>query len=332
MIISRTPLRMSFVGGGSDLGVYYRENGGAVLSTAVDKYIYVSVNRKFDNEIRLSYSKTENAKTVAEVEHKIVRHTLELLGIDGGVEITSVADIPSHGTGLGSSSCFAVGLLNVLHAYLGRHVSAAELGRLSCLIEIEKCLEPIGKQDQYASAYGGFNLIEFKPDESVVVSPIIMPPKLKAQLESEIVVFYTGKTRSASAILKDQAAGVASQAQKRQALDRMVRLAYDLAHDLQSGRLDTFGDILHENWRLKREMAAGVSSDDIDAWYEAGQRAGATGGKILGAGSGGFLMFHAPQERIADVRRALDFLRPVPFGFEPNGSQIIFYNPTSTFD
>jgi D-glycero-alpha-D-manno-heptose-7-phosphate kinase len=330
MIISRTPLRMSFVGGGSDLGVYYRENGGAVVSTAVDKYIYVTANRKFDNEIRLSYSKTENARTVAEIEHNIVRHALEMLGIEGGLEITSVADIPSHGTGLGSSSCFTVGLLNVLHAYLGRHISASELGRLSSLIEIEKCLEPIGKQDQYASAYGGFNLIEFKPDESVVVSPIIMPPSLKAQLESEIVVFYTGKTRSASAILKDQAAAVASHSEKRQALDRMVRLAYDLARDMQNGRLDTFGDIMHENWVLKRQLAKGVSSGEIDDWYEAGRWAGATGGKILGAGSGGFLMFHAPQDRIPTIRQALDFLRPVPFRFEPNGSQIIFYNPTSS--
>lgn len=329
MIISRTPLRMSFVGGGSDLGVYYRENGGAVVSTAIDKYIYVSVNRKFDNEIRLSYSKTENARTVAEIEHNIVRHTMQLLGMEGGVEITSVADIPSHGTGLGSSSCFTVGLLNVLHAYLGRHVSAAELGRLSSMIEIEKCLEPIGKQDQYASAYGGFNLIEFKPDESVVVSPIIIRPELKSQLESEIVVFYTGKTRSASAILKDQSAAVASQGEKRQALDQMVRLAYDLARELQSGRLDSFGEILHENWALKRELAKGVSSGDIDDWYDAGRRAGATGGKILGAGSGGFLMFHAPRERIPDIVRALDFLRQVPFRFEPNGSQIIFYNPTT---
>ena len=329
MIISRTPLRMSFVGGGSDLGVYYRENGGAVVSTAVDKYIYVNVNRKFDHGIRLSYSKTENAEAVAEIEHNIVRHTLQLLGITGGVEITSVADIPSHGTGLGSSSCFAVGLLNALHAYLGRHVSAAELGRLSCIVEIDKCLEPIGKQDQYASAYGGFNLIEFKADEQVVVSPIVMPPSLKARLESEIVVFYTGKTRSASAILKTQSAAVASQADKRRTLDRMVALAYDMAAELRGGALDDFGAILDENWRLKRELAAGVSSGDIDQWYETGLGAGATGGKILGAGSGGFLMFHAPKDRIPDVCKALEFLRPVPFRFEPNGSQIIFYNPTS---
>jgi D-glycero-alpha-D-manno-heptose-7-phosphate kinase len=331
MIISRTPLRMSFVGGGSDLGVYYRDHGGAVVSTAVDKYIYVSVNRKFDDGIRLSYSKTENTASAAEIEHKIVRHVMEMLDIKGGVEITSVADIPSQGTGLGSSSCFTVGLLNALNAYLGRHISAANLSQQSCFIEIEKCLEPIGKQDQYASAYGGFNLIEFKPDESVVVSPIIIAPSLKAKLESEIVVFYTGKTRSASAILKEQASAVAAQGQKRQMLDRMVKLAYDLARELQSGQLDSFGEILHENWLLKRELAVGVSSSEIDQWYDLGLRAGAKGGKILGAGSGGFLMFHAPAERIPDIRQALHFMRPVPFGFEPNGSQIIFYNPTRTF-
>ena len=328
MIISRTPLRMSFVGGGSDLGVYYREKGGAVVSTAVDKYIYINVNRKFDDGVRLSYSKTENVDCVANIEHPIVRHTLDLLGITGGVEITSIADIPSHGTGLGSSSCFTVGLLNALHAYLGRYISAGELGRLSCHIEIDKCLEPIGKQDQYASAYGGFNLIEFRPDESVVVSPVIIQPDLKTKLESEIVVFYTGRTRSASGILKDQVAAVASQPQKRQALDRMVRLAYELTEELQRGALDAFGAILDENWRLKRELAAHVTSSEIDDWYGAGRAAGATGGKILGAGSGGFLMFHAPAERIPGIRETLDFMRQVPFRFERNGSQIIFYNPT----
>lgn len=329
MIISRTPLRMSFVGGGSDLPAFYRRGRGAVLSTAVDKYVYVSVNRKFDSGIRLSYSKTEEVSSVSEIEHKLVRTTFGLLNFEGGIEITSIADIPSRGTGLGSSSAFTVGLINATSAYLGRHVSAEDLARQSCQIEIDLCGEPIGKQDQYAAAYGGFNLIEFQHDDSVIVTPIIMSAALRANIERNIIVFYTGITRSASGVLKEQSAGVASDARKFQTLERMVDLTYQLARELQAGKGDAFGDMLHENWRLKRELADSISNDEINDWYELGRSAGAIGGKILGAGSGGFLMFYAPTDRHDEIERALHFLRRIPFKFDPQGSRIIFYSPTT---
>jgi D-glycero-alpha-D-manno-heptose-7-phosphate kinase len=329
MIISRTPLRMSFVGGGSDLPAFYRRRIGAVVSTAIDKYIYVNINKKFDGGIRLAYSKTEEVDSVGAIEHRLVRATFESLSLQGGVEITTIADIPSRGTGLGSSSTFTVGLINAVSAYQGRHISADNLGRLACEIEIERCGEPIGKQDQYAAAFGGFNLIEFKPDESVLVSPIIMPHSIRETLERRIVVFYTGITRNASEILKQQSAAMASDEMKQTALVRMVELTYQLRDELQAGNLDSFGEILHENWRLKKSLAAGVSSGEIDDWYAAGCAAGARGGKILGAGAGGFLMFYAPEETHAAIERALPLLRRVEFRFDLLGSRIIFYNPTN---
>jgi D-glycero-alpha-D-manno-heptose-7-phosphate kinase len=329
MIISRTPLRMSFVGGGSDLPVFYREHGGAVLSTAVDKYVYVNINRKFDNGIRLAYSKTEEVDSVDQIEHKIVRATFGMMKLDGGVEITSIADIPSRGTGLGSSSSFTVGLINAIAAYQGRHVSAADLGRDSSHIEIELCGEPIGKQDQYAAAYGGFNLIEFKQDDSVIVTPIIMPKSTRDELERNIIVFYTGITRSASHILKEQNVGVASEIGKQEALIRMVDLTYQMSASLQRGEIDSFGEILEENWQLKKALASGVSTGEIDEWYNLAKAAGAVGGKILGAGSGGFLMFYAPAERHPAIERALHGLRRIPFGFEAHGSRVIFYSPST---
>ncbi|MEH3148690.1 MAG: GHMP kinase [Methylobacterium frigidaeris] len=327
MIISRTPLRMSFVGGGSDLPEYYRRHGGAVLSTTIDKYIHVNINRKFDGGIRVAYSRTEEVESVAAIRHRLVRAAFEMLELPGGVEITTIADIPSRGTGLGSSSSFTLGLVHAMSAYLGRYVSAEDLGRMACEIEIDRCGEPIGKQDQYAAAYGGLNLIEFKPDDSVLVSPVIMPPGLRETLERRILVFYTGITRGASSILREQSAAVAGDHAKRATLGRMVDLAYRLREELQRGKLESFGDILDENWNLKKTLASGVSNADIDGWYAAAKAAGALGGKILGAGSGGFLVFYAPEDRHPAVERSLSHLRRVSFKFEPLGSRIIFYNP-----
>lgn len=326
MIISQTPLRMSFVGGGSDLASFYREHGGAVLSTAIDKYVYVSINRKFDGGIRLAYSKTEEVSSLDQIEHELVRAAFEMRGLRGGVEITTSADIPSRGTGLGSSSTFTVGLLNVLSAFQGRHISPEELARGSCEIEIERCGQPIGKQDQYAAAYGGLNLIEFHPDDTVSVSPVIMQQDLRDLLEQRILVFYTGITRSASRILANQAAETGSDRVKRDALKRMTALTYHLRDELTRGQLDSFGQILDENWSLKKSLTAGISSGAIDAWYEAAIGAGAIGGKLLGAGEGGFLMFYAPRERHEAITNAVG-LRQVKFGFEPLGSRILFYNP-----
>ena len=324
MIISKTPLRMSFVGGGSDLPVFYRKFGGAVVSTAINKFVYVTVNQKFDDRIRLSYSKTEDAKSAEKVKHPLVREALQMLGVRGGIEITSIADIPAKGTGLGSSSSFTVGLLNALHAFANRHASAEKLAEESCAIEIERCGEPIGKQDQYAAAFGGFNLIQFNADDSVSVEPIICKRETIERLQVNLLIFYTGITRSASTLLKSQCASVATDKAKQKAMKRMVELAHGLKAELQKNNLDAFGEIIHENWELKRSLTSGVSNTEIDDWYARARKAGALGGKLLGAGSGGFLMFYAPPGRHEEITRALSDLRPTALRFEAQGSKIIF--------
>ena len=324
MIVSKTPFRMSFVGGGSDLPAFYREEIGAVVSTAIDKYMYIAVNKKFDQKIRISYSRTEEVETPGQIEHPLVRHALEVAGIDGGIEIASMADIPSKGTGLGSSSSYTVGLLNALFAYRNEYASKATLARLACDIEIDRCGEPIGKQDQYAAAFGGLNLIRFHPDHSVSVDPIIGPPATLAQLEASMLVFFTGRARSASRILADQSAAVPA---NRVLMRRMVQLAFDLKVELESGRLESVGTILDENWCLKKQMTDGISDGQIDEWYETGKANGARGGKLLGAGKGGFMMFFAPPELHTRISRALPDLKPVTFRFDRTGAQIVFYQP-----
>ena len=315
---------MSFVGGGSDLPVFYRKYGGAVVSTAINKFVYVTVNKKFDASIRVSYSKTEEAKSVEKIKHPLVRESLKMLGLAGGVEITSVADIPAKGSGLGSSSSFTVGLLHALHAFACRYASAEQLARESCEIEIERCGEPIGKQDQFAAAFGGFNFIEFNPDDSVSVEPIICQRETIRQLQSNTLVFYTGITRSASAILKNQQQIVGEEKAKQKVMRRMVQLARELKAELQKNNLEAFGEIIHENWELKRSLTSNISTTAIDDWYQRARKAGAVGGKLLGAGSGGFLMFYAPQEKHESITKALSDLRRIDFEFEPQGSRIIF--------
>lgn len=324
MIISKTPLRMSFAGGGSDLPAFYEHSEGAVVSAAIDKYIYVTVNQKFDSYIRISYSITENAKSVDKIEHPIVRETLKKLGIGGGIEITSIADIPSHGTGLGSSSSFTVGLLNALQAYQKEFVSPERLAQAACELEIEIIKEPIGKQDQYAAAYGGLNFIRFHSDGSVSVDPIICLKETRRLLEKHILILYTGIMRSASRILQEQKRNTLSDKSKFKVMQKMARLARNLRDELQQNNLDAFGKILHENWILKQEMSRGVSNARIDRWYEIGLKQGALGGKLLGAGGGGFLMFYAPQEKHQRIIEALPQLRPVNFNFSYAGSKIIF--------
>lgn len=324
MIITKTPLRMSFVGGGSDLPIFYRKFGGAVVSTAIDKFVYITVNKKFDNRIRIAYSRVEEPASVAKIRHPLVRESLKLTGIQGGIEIMSIADIPAKGTGLGSSSSYTVGLLNALYAYQGQFASAERLGREASQIEIERCGEPIGKQDQYAAAYGGFKFIQFHPDDSVSVDPIICKRETLLKLEAGVQVFYTGITRSASSILKVQQDAVAAQKAKQRVLQKMVKLAFTLRDELQRNNADSFGELLHENWELKRSLTAQVSNPQIDDWYNRARKAGAIGGKLLGAGSGGFLMFYTPKERQDAVVRALQDLRLIKFGFEPEGSKIIF--------
>jgi D-glycero-alpha-D-manno-heptose-7-phosphate kinase len=327
MIVSKTPMRMSFVGGGSDLPAFYRQETGAVLSTSIDKYMYIAVNRKFDERLRISYSRTEEVETPQQVAHPLVRHALEVAGIDGGIEITSMADIPSRGTGLGSSSAYTVGLLNALFAYRNEYASKERLARLACDIEICRCQEPIGKQDQYAAAYGGLNLIRFHSDDSVSVDPVICEPAVLTELEASTLVFYTGRARKASAVLTEQCENMSA---NRPLMRRMVQLAFDLKRELESGQLESVGSILNENWCLKRQMAGGVSDATIDEWYATGLANGARGGKLLGAGNGGFLMFFAPPELHVRISRTLPDLKPVKFGFDRTGAQIVFYQPADS--
>jgi D-glycero-alpha-D-manno-heptose-7-phosphate kinase len=323
MIISRTPLRVSLVGGGSDLAAFYNEEPGAVVTTAIRKYIYITVNRKFDSSIRASYSVTEMVDSVSEVRHELIRESLRKLQLEGGIEITSISDIPSQGTGLGSSSSYTVGLLKALYAHCNRYVGAERLAREACEIEIDSLRKPIGKQDQYIAAYGGLRYMRFNPDGSVFVDPLVCSAATRKTLETEMLLFYTGTTRSANPILAEQQVNVTNGGRRR-ALRRLVQLADELRRALAGNDLEAFGEILHESWVVKKTMANGVSNTQIDDWYERARTNGATGGKITGAGGGGFLLLYAPKDRHQDIVEALPELRRVSFGFEPHGSTIIY--------
>ena len=324
MIISRTPLRISFVGGGSDLPAFYRRETGAVVSTAISKYIYITVNPKFDRKIRAAYSRTEIVDRVDDLQHELIRESLKLVGIKGAIEITSISDIPSQGTGLGSSSSYTVGLLNALHAYLGHLCGAEQLAQEACYIEIDRCGYPIGKQDQYIAAYGGLKFIRFNPDESVFVDPIICSPRVRQCIQERLLLLYTGLTRRSSDILNEQQHNTENDESKRDALRRMTRLAEQLYDALIHDDVDGFGEVLHANWLEKRRLASGITKPEIDRWYETARAHGAIGGKLLGAGGGGFLLVYAPVDRHREICRALPELRPVNFRFEPQGSKIIY--------
>ena len=324
MIISRTPLRVSFAGGGSDLPAFYEHEPGAVLSTAIDHYIYITVNKKFDQKIRASYSVTEIVDSVDELKHELIREAMRLLALDGNIEITSISDIPSRGTGLGSSSTYTVGLLNALYAHRGQRAGADRLAREACDIEIERCGKPIGKQDQYIAAFGGLQFIQFNPDGSVYVDPVIFRTDTKQTLQNRLLLLYTGLTRSANGILEAQKRNTERDEEGRQRLRAMTRLAHELREALCHNDVDSFGEMLHQGWLLKRELADGISNECIDTWYDRARQHGALGGKLLGAGGGGFLLLYAPPERHRQIVDALPELRPTPFRFEPQGSKIIY--------
>ena len=324
MIITRTPLRMSFVGGGSDLPSFYEHEQGAVVSTALDKYIYITVNNKFDHKIRASYSITQIVDHVDELDHELIREGLKLLDLREGIEITSISDIPSQGTGLGSSSSYTVGLLNALYAYQGHMAGAERLANEACHIEIDLCGQPIGKQDQYAAAYGGLQYIRFNPDGSVYVDPVVCLPETKQKIQENLLLLYTGITRRTGNILEEQAKATQTDAEKRAGVRQMVNLAHQLFEALTHNKVDAFGEILHAGWLEKRKLASGITSEQIDTWYERARAAGAIGGKLLGAGGGGFLLFYAPRERHAEICQALPDLQEQPFHFEPQGSKVIY--------
>lgn len=324
MIITRTPLRISFAGGGSDLPAFYEQEAGAVVSTAIDKYIYITVNPKFDHKIRASYSVTEIVDTVDEVQHELIREALYLLNIQQGIEITSISDIPSQGTGLGSSSSYTVGLLNALYAYRDHMAGAERLAREACHIEIDRCGKPIGKQDQYIAAYGGLQYIRFNPDGSVFVDPIICSPAARRRLQQSLLLLYTGLTRRADDILTEQSRETRTNDDKQASLRQLVGLADQLCEALSRDEVDATGEILHTGWMAKRQLASGISNGHIDAWYARARKAGAIGGKLLGAGGGGFLLVYADPAQHDHICRALPELRPVPFQLCPQGSKVIY--------
>jgi D-glycero-alpha-D-manno-heptose-7-phosphate kinase len=323
MIISRTPLRVSLAGGGSDLEEYYKTGCGAVVSAAIDKYIYITVNKKFDDMIRVSYSKTEIVDNVNDLEHNVIRESLKLLEISKKIEVVYMGDIPlgSAGVGLGSSSGLAVGVLNALYAFKGLHASAERLATDACKVEIEILGHPMGKQDQYISAYGGFNYIQFNKDGTVFVDPIICNSETKTLLHNKLMLFYTGIVRVSSSILGEQKNKTSM---NLDFLDQMVDLARGLRDQLVCNKIDEIGNILHQGWLLKKKLANGITTPQIDAYYEKARKAGATGGKILGAGAGGFLLLYCDEKYQPKVREALCDLKESSFKFEPQGSKIIY--------
>ncbi len=321
MIITKTPFRISFAGGGSDLADFYEKYGGCVLSTSINRYCYISIHPYFDeNGTMLKYSENELIYDLADIKHRIFNCVLNERKIHG-VEITSTADIPG-GTGLGSSSTFTVGLLNTLNCYQGKYMSKGKLAEKACEIEIQKLGSPIGKQDQYAAAFGGLNFIRFHQDGEVSVSPVMMKSETYRQLQENLVMFYTGDTRSANGILAEQKKNMSAE-DKAANLRQMCGLAEDMRCALEKNQLDSFGDLLNEGWKLKRTLASGISNPAIDEAYEIAMANGALGGKLLGAGGGGFLLFYCPPKDQERLRVALR-LRQFPFSFEKDGTSVIY--------
>jgi len=324
MIISRTPFRVSFAGGGTDLREFYGKEYGAVLSAAINKYIYITVNslsRFYDHKIIVKYSQTELVKDVEEIKHPVVRAALKMLKMEGSIEITSMADIPAK-TGLGSSSSFTVGLLNALYAFQGKRVSPERLAEEACEIEIEILKEPIGKQDQYIAAYGGINYIQFNKDESVFVEPVISSREVINEFNKNLMIFYTGMTRDSKSVLGEQQK---STKDKFEELRKMRQLAIEIKEILNEGKnLDKIGEILNEEWRLKKSLTQNISNDIIDEYYQKALDAGALGGKLLGAGGGGFILLYVEPQNQHKVRQRLNDLEELSFSFEPRGSTIIY--------
>jgi D-glycero-alpha-D-manno-heptose-7-phosphate kinase len=322
MIITRTPFRVSFAGGGSDLRDFYHSNGyGAVLSATIKKYMYIIIHPYFHDKIRIKYSVTEDVDSVDSIKHPIVKECLKRVKVDRGVEIASIADIPS-GTGLGSSSAFTVGLLNALYAYKGVAVPRERLAREACEIEIDVLKEPIGKQDQYASAYGNINYIRFNRDESVEVSPLLLTDSARLELEKKLCLCYMGGSRKSGEILCEQRRNM-SDGDKIRNLKSMVDLAGDLRDGLLKNELAKMGQLLHKGWLLKKELAVGITNPELDDVYQRSMNCGATGGKLLGAGGNGFMLFY-----VNDVEKfGIDMGRQMlPFQLDREGSKVIFFD------
>lgn len=321
MIISQTPLRISLAGGGTDLSSFYKQEPGCVISSAIDKYIFVIVKERFDNKIYINYSKKEIVDHVDEIEHDLVREAMRKTGVDRGIEITTLADIPSSGSGLGSSSSVTVGLLNALYTYCGELVTAEQLAREACEIEIDILGKPIGKQDQYIAAYGGTRFFEFKPNEEVVVDRINIANGNKRYFGANLMLFFTGTTRSSDVILTEQKNNTNN---KLEVLRALKSQAHQIREAIQNNKFDQVGTILAEGWEQKKRLASQITNNSIDTMYQKALEAGALGGKISGAGGGGFLLLYCPREKQKKVRDALKEYREFPFFLEKDGTKIIF--------
>lgn len=326
MVISKTPLRASFFGGGSDFKEFYENTKlgyGSTISTALNMYVYIMVNKRFDDKIRISYRIQELVDSVDEIEHNIIREAMKIAGIDKGVDIVYSADIPisTSGIGLASSSAMAVGVLNALFAFKGIRLSAEELARYACEIEIDRMKNPIGIQDQYAVAYGGLKKYRYYSSGEVGVSTVVCKPRIRKLLENRLMLFYTGVNRVSSTILGEQKQNISH---KMDTLNEMVKMV-DYAEDaLTQNNLNEWGYMLDNAWNLKKQMSNKISNPEIDNMYEIGKKAGALGGKVLGAGGGGFLLLYVPEEKQDAVKEALAQYRQVDFHFEDEGSRIIF--------
>ncbi len=324
MIISRAPFRVSFCGGGSDIPSFYEKYGGCVLSTSIRKYCYLAINKSFSKDsITLKYSKTEIVTDPNKIEHRIFKQVLKDFNIKG-IEITSMADIPS-GTGLGSSSSFTVALLKLLYTWTEKSVSTYKVAKEACDVEINQLGNPIGKQDQFAAAFGGLRYYEFCPDGFVKVEPIIMKHESYQKLQDNLMMFYTGDVRDANNILAKETKNLASDTDKIESTKKLCEMTRVLKGELENNNVDALGEILDTSWQIKKSLAQGISNPIIDKSYENGIKAGATGGKLLGAGGGGFLLFYVPTEAKREaVRKSLSYLTEMKFELDQAGCSIIF--------
>jgi D-glycero-alpha-D-manno-heptose-7-phosphate kinase len=321
MIIVQTPLRISFFGGGTDFPSYFQSEGGCVLTTSIDKYIFVTIKSRFDDMLRVGYTKTEMVNHLDELQHELICESLRKTGIRKGVEITTMGDIPSQGSGLGSSSTVTVGALHAMYSYLGDLVSAEQLASEACDIEINKLGKPVGIQDQYIAAYGGLRFIEFTQNNEVIINKVKIDEATTRRLNENTMLFYTGITRQSQTILNEQKNNIR---QRSSVLNEIKQIAYTARDQLQAGNIDCIGELLHESWMLKKQLARKVSNGAINDMYTAAKRAGALGGKVAGAGGGGFLILYCPHEKQEAVRKALCHLQELPFKLEKDGSKVIF--------
>jgi D-glycero-alpha-D-manno-heptose-7-phosphate kinase len=321
MIISQTPLRISLSGGGTDFKKYYSNNEGFVVSTTIDKYIFVIIKERFDDLIYVNYTKKEIVKSVTDIKHELVREVLIKTNVTSGIEITMLADIPSEGSGLGSSSSLTVGLLNAAYNYQGIQVTQEQLALEACEIEIDILKKPIGKQDQYIAAYGGLRSIKFNNNGSVDTKLLVMPTNLKRKLGANLLLFYTNITRNSSTVLTEQEKSIQN---KIQFLHEIKELAFQLVDNLDKGNIDNTGIILEKNWELKKNLSSNISNEEIDIMQKKAKNGGAIGGKISGAGGGGFLLVYCKREKQDQLLEALKDYRDMPFMLEPHGSKIIF--------